>query len=162
MKRETERSERMLYLVQHGEAKAKSEDLRRPLTDAGRKAVEQVAAWTARRGIGVRQIFHSGKLRAQQTADIFAEQLQPPGGVGAREGLQPNDDVAVMADSLGDLPGSVMIVGHLPFVSRLVGKLVADIPDRTLVRFRNGGLVGLIQEDGQWTIACVVPPELTG
>ena len=161
MNQEAERAERSLYLVQHGEAKAKSEDPQRSLTEAGCKSVERVAAWAARQGITVDQIFHSGKLRAEQTAEIFGEQLEPPDGITFRAGLQPNDDPADIAAALTSLPGSVMIVGHLPFLSRLVGKLVADDPDRSPVRFCDGGLVGLVTGDKWWAITCVVPPELT-
>jgi hypothetical protein len=30
------------------------------------------------------------------------------------------------------------------------------------VRFRYGGVVGLVREDEKWVIACAVPPELVG
>ena len=93
---ETEPEERVrhLYLVQHGEAKSKEEDPERPLSETGRKTVEHVAAWAARMGLGVTLIRHSGKLRAQQTAAIFLENLQPPGGMEAYPGLNPHDDVS--------------------------------------------------------------------
>jgi len=147
-------------LVQHGEAVPKTENPDRPLADAGRRAVERVAAWVARAGIRVDQIRHSGKLRAQQTAAIFAEKLQPRRGVIAQPGLAPNDDVQPVAEAVVEWPGPVMVVGHLPFLSRLAGLMLTGDAEREPVRFCYGGLVGLVREGEQWQVACAVPPEL--
>ncbi len=155
-----ERTTRWVYLLQHGEAQPKSRDPQRPLTPAGREAVERVAAWAAGAGLKVEQIRHSGKLRSEQTAAIFAQQLQPRQGTTSFPGLGANDDVRPIADELASCPDSVMIVGHLPFLGRLAGLMLAGEPERHLVRFRNGGLVGLVREEEKWTIACLVPPEL--
>ena len=155
-----DRTTRWVYLVQHGESQPKSRDPERPLTPAGREAVEWVAAWAARAGVRVEQIRHSGKLRCGQTAAIFAQQLQPRQGTASFPGLGPNDDVGPIADDLANCPYSVMIVGHLPFLGRLAGLMLAGELERHPVRFRNGALVGLVREEEKWTIACVVPPEL--
>jgi phosphohistidine phosphatase len=156
----TDQADRFIYLVQHGQAEPKTVDPDRPLTKAGRQTVEQAATWAFRVGLKVDQIRHSGKLRASQTAVIFAEKLRPSEGIASYPGLGPNDNVQPVADALMDCRYSVMLVGHLPFLSRLTGMMLADSPDRQLVRFRNGGLVGLVRDDEKWTIACVVPPEL--
>ena len=153
---------RSLYLVQHGEATTESVDPRRPLSASGRATVERVAAWAARVGLKVDQIRHSGKLRAQETATIFAGKLGPHEGIMVQQGLAPNDDVQPVAEAMAGWPGSVMLVGHLPFLTRLSSMLLASDPQQQLVRFCYGGLVGLVQEDQKWIIACVVPPELVG
>jgi phosphohistidine phosphatase len=75
-------------------------------------------------------------------------------------GLKPNDDVRSMAATLEAEPEAVMLVGHLPFLSRLVGLLVASDPDAVVVRFRNAGLVCLRYDGGGWSVDCAVPPEL--
>lgn len=163
---------RLVYLVQHGEAEPESRDPQRPLTALGRQTVEQVSDWASPRGgtfcgpsngwhgLKVEQIRHSGKLRARQTAAIFAERLQPRRSTVSWPGLGPNDDVRPLAEELADGPASVMIVGHLPFLARLAGLMLTGDPQRQLVRFCNGGLVGLAREDGQWVVACAVPPEM--
>jgi phosphohistidine phosphatase len=147
-----------LYLVQHGEAVAESVDPNRPLSGPGRETVEQVAAWAARQGVKVDQIRHSGKLRAEQTAAIFAEKLCPHEGVSVQLGLAPNDDVRSLADAVAGQSGSVMLVGHLPFLSRLVSFLLVGDCERPLVQFRNGGIVGLARDGDNWAISCVIPP----
>ena len=63
-----------LYLVQHGEAKSKAEDPQQPLAEQGREDVAQVVAFAAGAGLQVRQIRHSGKRRAEETALSCAQE----------------------------------------------------------------------------------------
>jgi phosphohistidine phosphatase len=149
----------ILYLVQHGEARPESEDGQRSLTEQGRAAVHLVATWAARAGVKVDQIRHSGKLRAEQTAGIMAERLAPA-SIGSAAGLGPNDDVRPVAESLEQETRATMLVGHLPFLSRLASYLLTRDPDRNLVRFQMGGIVCLYREGGRWFLAWAVTPDL--
>ena len=77
-----------VYLVQHGEAKREEEDPARPLTGRGKREAEGVARAAERAGLAPAEILHSGKRRAQETAEIFAARLKPlpgrPGSGGPR------------------------------------------------------------------------------
>src|SRR5437867_4754684 len=117
-----------LYLVQHGETVEESVDPQRPLSAIGRANVERMATAAARCGLSVDQIRHSGKLRAEQTAEIFAKLLRPREGVVVQPGLAPNDNIRVIAEAARDWPSSVMLVGHLPFLSRLASFLLIGDP----------------------------------
>ena len=79
-----------IYLAQHGEAKSEKEDLQRPLTDKGREEVESVARYVAGCEIEVAEILHSGRLRAKQTAELFAQYLSPPQGIREVKGARPS------------------------------------------------------------------------
>jgi phosphohistidine phosphatase len=149
-----------LYLVQHGEAKSEDEDPERSLTDQGVETVRRMASWAAQVGLKVDQIRHSGKRRAEQTAALLAERLSPAQGVVAVEGLKPNDDVHPVAEALRAEHGPIMLVGHLPFLSRLASLLVTGNPEGVIVRFRQAGIVCLSQEEGEWAVNRVMPPEL--
>lgn len=149
-----------LYLVQHGEAKAAAEDPERPLTRRGAEATEAMAAWAARTGLRVAEIRHSGKRRAAETAEIFAAHLKPSRGAVAVAGLKPKDDVRAVADELGSLADPVMLIGHLPFLARLAGLLVAGDPEATVVRFRNSGVICLVRDEGRWAVDWLVTPHL--
>lgn len=150
-----------LYLVQHGPAKAEAEDPQRPLTEEGRELVGRVAAFLARLGVRTERIEHSGKLRARQTAEILAAALNPAGGVRETAGLAPNDDPAPVKSRLEAEAGSLMLVGHLPHLSRLVSLLLGRIPERPVVQFEMGGVVRLERSDsGEWLIRWMVVPEL--
>jgi len=149
-----------LYLVQHGEAKPEAEDPERPLTDQGVETVRRMASWAAQVGLRVDQIGHSGKRRAEQTAALLAERLSPAKGVIVVEGLKPKDDVRPVAEALQAEHGPVMLVGHLPFLSRLASLLVAGNPEGGIIHFRQAGIVCLSQEEGKWAVNWVMPPEL--
>lgn len=71
--------------------------------------------------------------------------------------MNPHDDVRAFGEKLIDAPDSLMIVGHLPFLSRLVGLLVAGDPEMIVVRFSNSGIVGLDFDGGHWMASCVIP-----
>ena len=114
----------LLCLVRHGEAKSAAEDPHRGLTDQGKQAAKRVATWVAAVGLPIGEIRHSGKLRAQQTADIFARHLSTSVQVTATAGLDPLDDVRPVAEKLDRAGEYVMLVGHLPFLSRLVSLLI--------------------------------------
>jgi phosphohistidine phosphatase len=147
-----------LYLVQHGQAKTKTEDPERPLTDQGAGEVARVAHQAVDvAGVRPIRVGHSGKTRARQTAEVWAGLL----GVGAEgaDGLDPNDDPRTWAERLGPSSEDLLLVGHLPHLGRLAALLVTGSPDPPLVRFHPGGLVGLDQADTGWVICMVVPPQ---
>ncbi len=151
-----------LFLVQHGEAKRKAEDPDRPLTRRGAAAVEKMSDSAARSGLEVRQIVHSGKTRAKETAEIFARRLEPPEGVIIDERLEPTGDVKPVAVDLKEQGRSLMIVGHLPFLERLAGLLLVGDASASVVRFRNAGIVCLAQEGADWSLNWALTPDLVG
>jgi len=102
-----------LYLVQHGQSIPKDVDAARPLSEEGRETVARIAGVAAGYNVHVSRIRHSGKTRAQQTAEIMASQINPAGGIAAMAGLDPLDDVAEVA---GGIYGNedLMLVGISP------------------------------------------------
>lgn len=149
-----------LFLVQHGEARPESEDPERSLNDRGEEAVRRMAAWAAQVGLKVDQIRHSGKKRAEQTAALLAERLNPAQGVIAVEGLTPNDDVRPVADAIPAEQGPVMLVGHLPHLSRLANLLLTGDAESSVLRFQMAGIVCLSNREGKWAVHWVMPPDL--
>jgi phosphohistidine phosphatase len=149
-----------LFLVQHGEAERVTPDHERPLTGPGEEAVRRMANWAAQAGVKVKQIRHSGMKRTEQTAEILAEQLRPTEGVIAASELKPEEDVRRMAGDLSQEQKAVMLVGHLPFLSRLVGFLLVEDPESDVVKFQNAGIVCLSQQQGKWSIRWVMLPDL--
>lgn len=147
-----------IYLVQHGESKPETEDPSRPLTDKGRNEVESVARHIASLGLEVSQIWHSGRLRAKQTADILAQHLMPPRGVNQQEGLGPLDDPEKAKELLLQVRESLLIVGHLPHLSKLVSLLILGETDKEVIRFRMGGMVCLARSGDSWLIDWAITP----
>lgn len=149
-----------IYLAQHGEAKSEEEDTHRPLTENGQLEVAAVALALKRHALRPGAIWHSGKLRAKQTAAAFAEALEPADGLQEKSGLNPRDDPERMAEAIGGLQTPVLVVGHLPHLGRLAALLVTGEPDKDIVRLRPGGVLCLARVDEGWRIAWYLTPEL--
>jgi phosphohistidine phosphatase len=150
-----------LYLVQHAEAKGKEEDPARDLTEKGRRDSERVARYLKGLQVQVRQIFQSGKTRAQSTAAILAAQVQATAGVSAAPGLAPLDDPDIWAERLASLDEDVMLVGHLPHLGRLAGLLLSGDKERSVINFQMGGVVRLRRLDaGRWAVDWLVVPDI--
>ena len=149
-----------LFLVQHAESKPREEDPERSLTKAGDAAARRMADWAAQAGVKISQIRHSGKLRAAQTASLMAERLAPDAGVQSTQGINPLDDPTPLAEELRSQQESLMLVGHLPFLSRLAGVLLAGDPERSVVNFENAGIVCLRRTEGEWILRWAMSPQL--
>ncbi|MGQ0657496.1 MAG: phosphohistidine phosphatase SixA [Chromatiales bacterium] len=150
-----------LYLVQHAEAVAKEVDPDRPLSEEGRHDAERLAAFLKGAGVRASRVVHSGKTRAQQTAEILAMALAKNVSVEAIAGLNPDDPSKKFAKRLDELGDGAVIVSHLPFLARLVSRLVAGDEKHLLVSYRPGTVVCLEQdEDGIWATAWMVRPDL--
>ena len=103
-----------LYLVQHAQQKTEEQDPAKPLTEKGLEDARKVARLVAAH-VKVNTIFHSGKLRAKQTAEVLAEHLSPAQGVKQAEGLKPNDSHLIWAQRLVELKSDVMLLQFFPF-----------------------------------------------
>jgi len=147
-----------LYLVRHGEPKPESEDPERPLSDKGRQEIERLAVFVKDR-FYIHSIRHSGKLRAKQTAEILAQALEPAEGLKQSDGLKPLDDPNIWADRLSTMDEDIMLVGHLPHLSRLVSDLIMRDAEKKIVDFTTGGLVHLSRNAaGRWAIQWMIDP----
>ncbi|MFC1707446.1 phosphohistidine phosphatase SixA [Planctomycetota bacterium] len=149
-----------VYLVQHGEAKPKTEDPERPLTDRGREDTTRIGRFVAPLLGGEVAIRHSGKLRAKQTAAILAQNLKVTREPEAATGLAPNDDPAAARSMLEQMDEPVVLVGHLPHLSRLASLVLSGDASREPVSFRPGGMVCLAREDTTWRLLWALTPEL--
>jgi phosphohistidine phosphatase len=147
------------YLVRHGEAVSDTLDPRRPLSRIGQEQVERVGRAVAARRARVSAIFHSGVLRAEQTADIMARQLAPERGVRRISGLAPQDDPAIAKAELEASPASVMLVGHLPHLGRLAGLLIHGDVERHAVEFAPATVVCVSYHGSLWQLVWALGPD---
>ncbi|MGA8656901.1 MAG: phosphohistidine phosphatase SixA [Chthoniobacterales bacterium] len=150
-----------LYLVQHGESKSEKEDPQRRLTDKGIGEAQNVANFLRPLKLAVDAVWHSGKARAQQTGELLAEAVGARDRLVQREGLGPKDQVATTKEALEQAGGDVMIVGHLPFLGKLVALLVTGSEENEIVEFHFGSVVCIERrEDGNWKVAWMIRPAL--
>lgn len=149
-----------LYLAQHGKATSKEENPDRPLTEEGREETRRVARAAAEAGVQLDAAWHSGKLRARQTADMFARALLPDAEPEKKVWLGPLDDPRAAIEAARDRGGSVLLVGHLPYMSRLPSLVLAGDPERGVVDVRYSGLIALGEDAEGWTLRWYLRPEL--
>ncbi len=147
-----------LYLVQHGNCVSKDVDPDRPLSDQGRDDVERVARFIKPLNIGAK-VWHSGKTRAMQTAEILAASVRVDGQVETAEDLNPNDDVEDIKYHIESLAKDIMLVGHLPFMSRLASLLLTDDENKDAIKFVQASVVCLSDNDG-WGLEWMVTPSI--
>jgi phosphohistidine phosphatase len=146
-----------LYLVHHAEAVGPEVDPRRPLSPAGHAAVQRLAAEAAVRGVKPAVVWHSGKLRARQTAEAFWRACNALAEFSATRDLQPDDPPVWMRDRLRGEPRDILIAGHFPHLPRLLGMLLTDDPGAT-AQFPQHGLVALKTDDGlSWKVLWELP-----
>ena len=151
----------MLYLVQHGEAVSKEIDPDRPLSNEGKDAVMRLATFLSNQGISVDRVLHSGKTRARETAEIFAKSIAESGLTEAISSINPNDPVEKFVTDIEGLTAPTMIVGHLPFMAKLVSQLILHSDDVALVEYQPGSVVCLNKaEHNNWIINWMIRPEL--
>jgi len=150
-----------LYLVQHGEAVSKQEDPERPLSEQGLLDVQGMADFLGNVPISVARVWHSGKRRAAQTADVLARAVLSAGKAEAVEGLNPNDPVDEFARDADVWDEDTLVAGHLPFMCRLVSLLVTGEAGGQQVAYQPGSVVCLERVDAeQWVILWMLCPQL--
>ena len=138
-----------LYLVHHGDAVPADVDPQRPLSGEGRVGVEQVAGAAAQRAVKPAVVWHSGKLRARQTAEAFWRACNPLAEFSAARGVQPTDSPEWMADRLMGETRDIMLVGHMPNIERLLRLLIEGSAEGTAA-FPAHGIVALEAIDTRW------------
>lgn len=151
-----------LYLVQHAEAKQKEEDPQRPLSKKGWADIRKIASFLGEQmNIQVTSIMHSGKLRAQQTAEVLAEYLNPSEGVEKTEGLEPLANVSIWIERLTAIKKDIILVGHLPHLSKLSSALLCRDENKKIINFQMGGVVCLNRDEtGIWSINWMIIPKM--
>lgn len=151
-----------IYLVRHGEAAPEWEDAARPLTVRGRRQARALAAELVVRDARVDAILHSGKRRAEETAEIIATALGVRDRLQVRAALGPNDSAESFQAALaGEVFERIMIVGHLPFLERLAVRLLGSGVEGRRARFASGTIVALDRHDEEWALRWMFSPSDT-
>jgi phosphohistidine phosphatase len=136
----------MLYLVHHADAVGPDVDPQRPLSAVGRMHADRLAGRAKERGVNPAAIWHSGKLRARQTADAFWRACNPLAELSAIRGLQPTDPPEWIKDRVTGESRTVMIVGHMPSLPRILRLLTRDEG----ADFPLHGLAAVEEDAGIW------------
>ncbi len=147
-----------IYLVQHGQAVSEENDAQRPLAAIGIKETSHIASVAGYYMVPVEQIIHSDKLRARQTAEIFANKLKPVHGLQQSSDMAPDSDIMPMVEKIRNAD-NLMLVGHLPFLQKLLAFMLTGNSDHQIMKFQYSGIICL-EKDGKsdrwqikWTLS---------
>lgn len=153
-----------IFLMQHAVAKTKEEDEERGLTDDGIQELLDVAKFFKRLQVSIDEIWHSGKKRAAMTSMIFSTELDQEITIKSRDFMNPIDDPHIIRKFLAEAERenkNIMIIGHLPHLSRLASLIVTGDAERPTIKFRNAGIVSLIKDKNRFTIEWLITPDIT-
>ena len=140
----------MILLIHHADALSPAVDPMRPLSSVGLAGAARVAEGVAVRGAHPDVIWHSGKLRARQTAEAYWKRCNPLAAFSATRGLQPTDPTNWIVDSIAGETSHILLAGHFPQLPRLLGRLTTGNPEADPVDFPLNGIVALEDVDGKW------------
>jgi phosphohistidine phosphatase len=113
----------LLYLVHHADAVGPEIDPQRPLSMDGRAQAESLAARAKAAGCAPAAIWHSGKLRARQTAEPFFRLCNPFADFRMVRGLLPDDPPQHLRDAVAGEPRDILAAGHMPSIREILRSL---------------------------------------
>lgn len=139
-----------IYLLRHGEAveletaNVKT-DFDRSLTPKGKRVIKNVARAMRLMEVAIGLVLSSPLVRAKQTASIVARTLKLQDRVMLADELVVGASQKKLINRLCRIdppPEAVLLVGHEPYLSRLVSVLVTGRPDAAIL-VKKGGLCKL-------------------
>jgi phosphohistidine phosphatase len=156
----------MLYLIRHADALPGDPDEARPLSPEGREQVRSLGAFFRRcRGEDLvpAEIWHSPLARAGETATSLALGAGWNSRRREVEGLQPDDNPAVIAERLESFDRPLALVGHNPHLTLLATLLVTGRSAPPAFLVRKCALIGLEPARGRgrgsWVVDCHIVPQ---
>jgi phosphohistidine phosphatase len=135
----------ILLLVHHADAVAPQVDAQRPLSARGHEQAEWLADQARAAGHTPAAIWHSGKLRARQTAEAFYRKCNPFAEFKMTAGLRPDDPGTAIRDLLAGESRDLLIVGHMPNIRdalRTLSPASAEFPPNGFVVLESAGESG--------------------
>jgi phosphohistidine phosphatase len=136
-------------------------DPQRGLSEAGRVEITRLANFVKPLSLQPAEVWHSGKARAEQTAQLLSTSLTGSPVMMQRLGLNPNDSPTNIAGDVEAVGRDLMLVGHLPFMSLLSSYFLAQGGPPEVLTFRTGTMACLKKagSDG-WHLEWMIHPGL--
>lgn len=142
-----------LYIIRHAiavdEATSDYEhDSERPLTDKGRKKMRQIAKALRNLGVEFDLILSSPYVRACETAEILADVFKIKKKIIFTDNLIPLVDPELLIGEINEKYSvdSIAVVGHEPYLSALIGLLVAE-NTKIDITLKKGGICYVTADD---------------
>src|SRR5580658_10262598 len=139
-----------IFILRHGIAVERGtpgfeKDSDRPLTPKGKRQLRKSAAAMKRMKLRFDLILSSPYERAKRTAEIVAEELKLKRRLKFSDSLKYENDPAMVIGEIAVLrpvPKDLLLVGHEPYLSRLISWLTSG-EEEVAIDFKKGGLCKL-------------------
>jgi len=153
-----------LFILRHGEAGKRSvkiiTDSKRPLTTSGKQELGQIAKAFVKLGITFDYVFSSPLSRAQQTTLIVLRENKSKNSIENLDELRPEGNKMMLYKKLSNLKqdSSVLLVGHEPYLSELIGEIISgnecriDLKKAGLARIRIVSFIPKIRGELRWLL----------
>ena len=135
-----------LFILRHGEAGQRVStgrgDFQRQLTAAGQKEVSDIATSLKDLGIKLDVVISSPLKRAHQTASIVAKTFKIEKKMQDWAELSPEGNRLDFYNKLLQLKqqSSVLVVGHEPYLSRMISEMISDGNNGGRITLKKSGL----------------------
>ena len=151
-----------LYLVRHGKAEDTADSSgERPLSARGMADIEAQAKLLDEAGVRVANVFHSGKLRARQTAEILSALVAPKVMPASMDNITPMDNTEYLAAEISKWDDDTMVCGHNPFMEAMAARLLAGDDEESVVNVTTGTVMCLERvHGGNWVMNWMSIPKL--
>lgn len=146
--------------MRHGHALAgASADVQRPLSKQGKLEAAAIARCLVQKNVKIDIFYQSTRKRAQETALIVRDILNPLARIETKDGLGPDDPLEHVLSEIPRWKESAMIVSHMPFLPRLISRLATGREDGKMVSMPTAS-VAVMQHLGQkWTLVEMIFPK---
>lgn len=133
-----------LYLVRHAHAVDDApSDALRPLSPKGHKQISRLVHGLSQQSLHIETIWHSGLVRAVETAEGLAEGIEWDAPLKQVDGLAPFDDPTGLAAQINEMNEHILIAGHEPNLSHLASLLIAGHSDFQRITFAKASILAL-------------------
>ena len=150
-----------LYLARHGDYTVDLVKQLDVLTDLGINQITKIANCLKQANIQVANIYHSNKHRAEQTAALLAKGVHCDQNIQLYSGINPNDEIAAFVNEIPHWDKDVLVVGHQPFMNKLVSHLIVGNENKNIIDFHTGTVACIEGIDRErWIINWVITPAL--
>lgn len=151
-----------LLLVRHAIAEDGLDDDARAISDKGRRRFRKVVEALDGLGVKLDRVVHSPKLRALQTAELMTPLLRQEGTTEVLD-LLADLPGADLLRAVEEYEGDVALVGHQPYLGRLLAWLVTGRPSSETAFELKKGAVAVLEGDprpGEVTLTLLLPPKV--
>jgi phosphohistidine phosphatase len=109
-----------LILWRHADAEVGLDDLKRELTDKGRKQAARIAKWLKPRLEEDWKVLASPAVRARQTAEALERKID----IRVTLGIDASEDALLREVGWPNAGRNVIVVGHQPTLGRVAARLI--------------------------------------